>query len=575
MLKRSIAFVGASSLALLSASGWAASGVTVASRSAGTDTIVMATAALQAPNWFFPIMSDTGDTLQNAQLQGLMYKPLIFVTSQDTVDYARSVASKITVNKASTQFTITLGNKYKWSNGQPITAQDVVFTWDVIKAASEKHTPWAYANVGTGGVPTAWKSVVATGAKTVVVTTTHPYNRLRFIIDGLGQLTPMPMSVWDKYPKNMDKELQFMASVANSPSNPVYHVVDGPYKFLKMVPNDYWEFVPNPAYGGHQSHIKAFVLQYETSTAAEFEALKEGTVNVGYLPNSSWDARNQLTNDVVHPIYFLGFTYMPINMNRHAPNGLGPVFRQLYIRQALQMGVNEPGMIKDIFHGEATQSYGPVASLPQSQFASPATATAAYPFNPARGKKLLEAHGWKDVRGVMTKGKLRLAFMVTYISGSPTITDQMELLKSDWAQEGIDATLRPEPLVDVDMNQTIDPTQWSIEGPYNWTWGPFFPSGEQLFGTGGGSNNGGYSNATTNAILAAGAKPLNAAKTLADLYAYEKNVRQQNPVLFLPWPAGSYSVQGDYLTYAKNVQGVVSTASSSGLIYPNYWTVSG
>lgn len=573
MVKRSIALLGVSSLALLSAAGWGTTHSTAAATSTSADTIVMATAPLQAPNWFFPVGSDTGATLENGQLQSLMYVPLVHIGTNDAPDYAQSIATGVTVNKASDQFTVHLGTKYKWSNGQPVTAQDVVFTWDLIKAASSKHTPFGYPDVGIGGVPADWKSVVAKGSKTVVITTTTPVNAVWFIQDGLSQITPVDQSVWDKYPANMYKELEFIDSLSNSPTSPEYDVVDGAFKFSKMVPGDYWEFVPNPSYGGHKPTIKAFILQYETSTAAEFEALKEGTVNVGYLPNSSWSARGQLTNDVIKPVYFVGFTEMPMNENAHAPGGLGPVFQQLYLREALQMGINEPAIIKGIYHGEASPSYGPVAALPKTVYVDPATTKADYPYNPAKGKKLLEANGWKEVNGVMTKGKLRLAFTVTYISGDQTTTDMMELLKADWAREGIDVTLRPEALADVDMNQSIDPTQWSIEGPFNLTWGTFYPDGESIFGTGGGSNNGGYSNATSNALMAAVTKPASTKATLAALFKYEENISKQVPVLWLPWPAGSVSVQGDYLTYAKNVHGVVATAGVAGSIAPQYWTI--
>ncbi|MCL4351390.1 MAG: ABC transporter substrate-binding protein, partial [Firmicutes bacterium] len=150
-----------------------------------------------------------------------------------------------------------------------------------------------------GGIPTRWTRVQAKGADTVVVTLNTPANPNWFIHNGLAQIVPVPSFVWNRHPHNMIKELYFIQSVANSPNNAVYGVVDGPYHFDQMVPNDYWSFVPNPQYDGHRSNLKKVIFQYETSATSEFLGLRNGTINVGYLPTSEWKARNQLTNDVM------------------------------------------------------------------------------------------------------------------------------------------------------------------------------------------------------------------------------------------------------------------------------------
>jgi peptide/nickel transport system substrate-binding protein len=66
---------------------------------------------------------------------------------------------------------------------------------------------------------------------------------------------------------------------------------------------------------------------------------------------------------------------------------------------------------------------------------------AVYPFSPTQGKTILQAHGWVEHNGVMTKNGKPLAFTLNYNAGSQTVTDIVQLLKSDWAQEGIDVSL--------------------------------------------------------------------------------------------------------------------------------------
>ena len=89
-----------------------------------------------------------------------MYKPLLYISNQDTVHYKRSLADKITYNKAGDEYRIDLNPKYHWSNGDPVTAQDFVFAWDLLVATSRTKPapPWSYAWSGIEGLPQDWKS---------------------------------------------------------------------------------------------------------------------------------------------------------------------------------------------------------------------------------------------------------------------------------------------------------------------------------------------------------------------------------------------------------------------------------
>ncbi|PSR21105.1 MAG: ABC transporter substrate-binding protein [Sulfobacillus acidophilus] len=572
-----LAVVGVGALTTLTVAGWGTSPLAkTSSATASGKIIVMALEPLVAPNWFFPVFSSTAYTVTNLQATALMYKPLLDITKTDAIDYNRSLVSKIQVNKADTEFTLTMNSKYHWSNGKPVSAQDVVFNWDIIKATSQPGAPWGYGGAGIGGVPGDWKSVVALNPHTVVITTTKPVNPVWFIHNGIGQLEPVPASVWDKYPKNMARELRFIESVANSPTNPVYRIVDGPYNFYKYEADNYWEWAPNPHYGGKRSTISRFMLKYETSTVSEFAQLRAGTINVGYLSNSLWTSRQELPNDTLDVSYLFGFSSFYLNQNPKAPGGLGPVFAQQYVREALQMGVNQPGIIRGIYHGNGVVSYGPVSSKPDSIFYDPALSKPAYPYNPAKGKRLLESHGWHEVNGVMTRGKVQLKFTVDYISGSQSTTDMMSYIQAGWAKEGIKVTLQAEPLdTVVALGNQSDPTKWNMAGPMDWTYEPdYYPSGGGLFATGAGSNGGGYSSSQANAIIAKIYQPGTSQQTLKNLFAYEEYIHQSNPVLFMPWLAGSYQAIGFLLVHANNVHGTYQTFNPiSDLLYPNYWTV--
>ena len=563
------AIVGATLLPIVSAGCGSTS-----SPAAAVKTAVVALTPQTSPNWFFPIRAVGSGSDVNMQMESLLYKPLLTITGTDGIDYNRSLASHVNVSHNNTVFTITLNPRYKWSDGKPITAQDVLFTWNIIKTTSTHATnlPWSHAGSGVGGIPSQWRSVTTRGSHTVIVTLTQPVNPQWFIRNGLAQIAPVPKFVWDKYPGNMIKTLAFIKSVANSPKNPAFNVVDGPYHFDTMQANNYWSFVPNPQYGGHPSTLTKVVFQYESSASSEFTGLKNGTISVGYLPASLWGARAQLTHDRLSPAYLFGFNYLQPNLSSKAPHSLGSVFQQRYVREALQMGIDQQSIVQTMFHGQAVAENGPIPAQPRTKFYDPALAKPLYPFNPQAGKRLLESHGWHLINGVMTNPHgVKLAFTLTYVSGSNTDTAIVQLIQHDWASEGVQITLQSQPFDNIIAfaNQT-DPTKWNmVWWGGGWTYEPdFYPSGGGLFASGSGANFGGYESSQMNHLIQATYAPGTPSEITSRMNAYQTWAAADLPVLWIPW-------NSTLNVHAANLHGSMKTFNPvSDLYSPNYWTFS-
>jgi peptide/nickel transport system substrate-binding protein len=535
-------------------------------------TAVVALPVQTSPNWFFPLLSLQADSTINSEITEFSYLPLVYFGPTNRLSTYYGLASSVTYNQAGTRFVVHINPKYHWSNGSPVTASDVVFTYDIMRAGSLPNVnyAWTFAGQGSGGMPTDWKSVTADGPHTVVITTTKPVNQQWFIRNGIGEIIPVPKAVWDRYPTNMKKEMAFINSVANSPNNPVYRVVDGPWKFHSMAANDYWEYVPNTHFDGHKAYLHKLILQYETSDATEFEALKEGTVNYGYLPASFLGDVNQLPNDVFKPEYSLGFNYIQLNLSPKAPHGIGKAFSELAVRQALQMGVDQPGIIKTIYHGYAAMDDTTLATEPPNPFFDPALKTPPYPFNPKKGKEILEKAGWHMVNGVMTKDGMKLEFTMYCASGSHSYDDVDQLLKQDWAQEGIIANIVYQPFDTVISYSTSDANKWqALNWNGGWGYASAYPSGGVLFLTNAAENSGDYSSLTMNKLIEETYQPANYQNTLRHMYAYEEYAAKQLPaVIYIP-EVPTYTV------HAKNLHNTIRTYNEiGGWIFPNEWWVS-
>src|ERR1700728_146954 len=82
----------------------------------------------------------------------------------------------------------TLKSNYKWSNGQPITSQDVLFWWYQLKAAlKESPANWAYYTPDLG-IPDEVSSITAPNASTVTLHLTKAVNPTWFWQDALGAI---------------------------------------------------------------------------------------------------------------------------------------------------------------------------------------------------------------------------------------------------------------------------------------------------------------------------------------------------------------------------------------------------
>lgn len=531
------------------------------------NTAIVALPPGAAFNWFFPVVPTTAATVYNTQSIFNRYVPLITVDGHDRLDYRRSLAKSIRVNGTGTVYTITLNSKYRWSNGQPVTSADVVWTAQLLlySSTTNKELPWENQGAGSGGIPTRVQSIKAQGPYQVVVTLNRPSNPQWFIRNGLGQIVPAPKSVWDIH-RNWINEMKFIQSVGNTPQSPYYRVVDGPFRYdaADSKPNQYWAFVPNPHFDGQRASIKKVVYEYFTSSTAEFAALKKGTVNVGVLPFHLLKDRGLLTGDRFSAAYPFAFDFFVLNMSDQAPGGIGPIFRQLYVRQALQMGVDQKGMIKAFDNGLGVPTLGPVPAKPLTPFFDSALKN-PYPYNPEAGTKLLEDHGWTMKNGVLTKNGHPLHFTLFYATGFTSIEDEVQLLKADYAKEGIDVTLQGQPAA---FHSQQDAAKWQAVFWGGWTYEPdYYPTGGVLFASHAGENFGGYSSRRMDQLIAQTYEPGTPSQIRAWMDAYQEYAAKELPVIYMPVPE-MYFETADYVHgVAKYYNPIVNVN------WPNSWTI--
>ncbi len=500
---------------------------------------------------YAPIANASAYTIYNSGVEYMMWAPVVMVSGSDTIDWADSLASKITTNANDTQYTVTLKN-WKWSNGKAITAADVAWTTNVLLAACTMSKPaYTYGGCGFGGLPPSSAHAVllgakATGANTVVFTLNKPSNPTYFELNGLGQIQPMPKAIWNR--GSYAADLTLLSQIYNKPTSPEYKVISGPYKFKSAVNDEAYTLVPNPAYGGHKA-TATWILQYEASDSAEFAALKKNQINAGYLTTSMYGSAGQLKGQFKQSLS-QGFCWYGIELNS-APNSLavGASFQDQKVRAALEYGIDQNAIGKVLdgtLNGKNlwVPNYSAIpegfSSLTKAVFGVSSIPN-AYPYNPAQGKALLEKDGWKlNAQGVMQKGAVQLKFPVFYDSGSTETANAAVILQQDWAKMGVKITPQPvafDTLVGMSDAQGAA-AKWAVNWTGGWCYEPnFYPTGGGMWGYYDSQDD--YNYAPFNKAVANSYLPGTPSQAQQRMYQYAQATAKDLPFL---WQPGGYAV---------------------------------
>jgi peptide/nickel transport system substrate-binding protein len=553
---------------------------------------------------FIPLAESSAYTIN--QWQWLMYRPLYMFggNSQSVaVNYPLSPAQPPVYSDGGKTVTVTMKG-WKWSNGETVDANDLIFWLNMMKA--EKANFYGY---GPGLAPDNIVSYSASGPNTVVMHLDKAYSSIWFTYNQLAEFTPMPMA-WDvttigakagsggcttdtakdKWAKCV-AVYNFLAAQAKAAasyaSSPIWGVVDGPWKTSYYNTNGNVTMVPNPAYSGSpKPSLSSFKYVPFTDDSTTYTALKTGQLDIGRVPGTDLPQKplSQVlptTNPLgsgynLQPLYPFGFNYYVPNMNNAKT---GPMFRQLYVRQALQMVMDQNGDSTAIWRGYAVPQGGAVPAVPANQWVPSIQNSngdqGPYPFSIANAKALLTSHGWTETGGVMTctdpakcgtgiKQGQQLAFTVFYATGQAEVTNEVENYKSDAAQAGIKINVTGGTFNAVIGEST--PCQpgpkctWDVLWWGGWVFnGPGFePTGEPLFQTGAGSNSGSYTDPKMDQLINA----THTDNSLAVFHDYATYTAQQLPYIWTP---------NNYRIYAVNskLQGV--TFNPLYTFLPEYW----
>jgi len=459
-----------------------------------------------------PLVSESA----GGDIIGLVFNGLL--RYNEKLELEGALAEKWTVSPDGKVITYHLRPGVKFHDGVPLTADDVVFTYQVY-TDPKVNTPY-------GADYQYIQSVNALDPLTVRVTYRQAY---------APALTNTFSSILPKHilaGKDLNKD-DFNR----------HPIGTGPYKFVEWKTDQKIVLEANPDYWEGKPHIKRFVMRIIPDQSAGFLSLLKGetdaigawttgTITPEQYARQTQDAKftgrfNKHQTDQF-AYYFIGW------------NEANPLFKDPKVRKAMTLAIDRTAIIQNVVYGLAKPCTGPF--VPDSWASDPSVKP--LPYDPAAAKKLLAQAGWKDVdgSGVLTKdlgdGK-RTPFKFKLYTNQGNVS--RERIATIVQQQLKEIGVQVEPVI---MEWTALLSQFIDKRKYDamvmgWQFGPepdcylswhSSQTGEHQY------NQVGYKNAEVDRLLVEGRTTLNQAKRQAIYRRIHRILHEEQPCTFLYVP---------------------------------------
>jgi peptide/nickel transport system substrate-binding protein len=388
------------------------------------------------------------------EMWGLTYDYLVGYSMTD-MSPAPALATNWTTSSDGKTWTFTVRKGVKFSDGVPLTANDVAYTLNRALHGKTEQASWiSYLNGVTG--------ITAPNATTVVLKLKQPSATLPLL-----PIPIVPEHVW----KHVSESDVKTYSAAPSDGQPV--VGEGPFRLVEGTANgDTFKFEANPDYWRGAPHIDEVIFQFYKNDDSAIQAMLKGEVDfvegitaleVKHLQSQAGVTAHNGNSPGFEEI---AFNTGSVDTKTGKPIGNpNPAMLDPKFRHALGYAVNLPQLIQKVYQG---------AGLPGTTIIPPSYKR--YHWEPPPGQKmtfdlakagqLLDAAGYKkgpDGLRTMPDGKPIGTLRLDARSDSTTSLNAMDYFKSWLSQLGIKAqvsTPSSNQLTDIILKGNFDAFYW-------------------------------------------------------------------------------------------------------------------
>ena len=388
-------------------------------------------------------------------------------------------------------YTFKLREDAKWSDGQPITAADIEYS---VKRLLAPETASAYASVyfdiegaaeyamalGDPENPAPVDEAALSQLRDSVGVEAVDEHTLRITLVEPRYTFAYLAAIWSISPLRQDI-VEGMGDAWTEPGN---QVSSGPFVLSEWAHNDHMTLVPNPYWYGEQPKLQKLVLKMIGDPNAAYAAYLNGELDVVAVPPSNIESvvgDSNLSQQVVRSVD-MGTNAYEFNVN------VAP-FDDPKVRQAFAMAIDREAFVNKVGFGVGEVAY---SLIPPGTAGHDPNLGQELAYDPQKAKELLAEAGYGD--GNLPEVTIQFADVGGNRLSAEFAQGQLE--------ENLGVNVKLDPLEPRAFAATIMQGEFMIV-PIGW--GADFPDPDswlpQNFGTEGGSNLAGYSNAEFDALV--------------------------------------------------------------------------
>ena len=350
----------------------------------------------------------------------------------------------LNVDPENKKATIKIKDGMKWSDGQPIVADDVIYPYEVI--GNKDYTGVRYSDESAKIVGMeeykAGKASTISGIKKIDDKTVE----ISFKEIGQGIFTGGNGLLIYAMPKHYLKDIP-IKDLEKSEKVRTKVVVAGPYTISSIVPGESIELKANPNYFRGKPKTEKVTIQVVNSQTIT-AAMKSGKYDIVFsIPTELYKIYKDFDNIETLGRQELYYSYLGFKMGKYdkakGENVVNPNAKMadLKLRQALAYGLDINQMVKAFYDGlreKATSSVPPVFGkyYPKD--------LAGFPYDPEKAKKLLDEAGYKDVNGDgyrEDKNGKPFEIKIAAMSGGDIAEPLVQFYIQQWKEIGIKGVL--------------------------------------------------------------------------------------------------------------------------------------
>ena len=344
------------------------------------------------------------------------------------------LADKWTWSRDSSSITFFLRKNGKWTDGQPVTAKDVVFSFDVYSDPAVQSRFYG-----------SFKSLAVDSNQHIILDKTfkviNPYEiTVNFKKGSVPSFSDLDLPI---LPEHMFKGIaRKNYETAEKDLKPIS---DGPFYLEKWDRNQAIYLRANNKFPFYdENNIQEVIFKIVPDYNSRITQLKNGEVD--FVQDVKADDIPELIkrgNLKVDPIKGRDYDYIGWNnvdpetyakTKKFVPNKL---FGDPRVRMALTYATNREEVVKEFLDNYGQLAVSPIAPIFTSAID---TALKPIPYDPAKAKALLAKAGWRDVNGegILSKGNMKFSFTLNIPSGNPLREFAAALFKNNLRAVGID-----------------------------------------------------------------------------------------------------------------------------------------